>query len=85
MSRKLSTVIAQITGTIAIVLVSAVIGGVETEIQIVAIGAINAGGTINVLRQASIDKAQVTRQVEFETMADRALAAAKKLEAMMDG
>ena len=83
MSRKLSTVIAQITGTVAIVLVSAVIGGVDTEIQMVAIGAINAGGAINVLRQASIDKAQIAKVTEVEGLTEKVLGQVENLKAKL--
>ena len=66
MSRKLATVIVQTIGIAGVILGCAVIGDVEKEIQMMALGLIGAGGGLNVLRQASIDKAKVTKDIEVE-------------------
>ncbi len=83
MSRKLATVIAQIVGILGVVLGSAIIGEVDTDIQLAAIGLIGAGGSLNILRQAAIDKVQVSKEIEVEGIAEKVLAEAKKLEAMV--
>ncbi len=83
MSRKLATVIAQITGTVSIVLICGVIGDVEKEIQMLAIGLINAGGGLNVLRQASIDKVKITKQIEVEGLTKRVLDQVEILKAKL--
>jgi len=83
MSRKLATVIAQIVGILGVVLGSALIGEVDTDIQLAAIGLIGAGGSLNILRQAAIDKVQVSKEIEVEGIAEKVLAEAKKLEAMV--
>ncbi len=83
MSRKLSTVIVGTAGVLGIVLGCALIGGVDTEIQLVAIGVVGGGSGLNVLRQAAIDKVQVSKEIEVEGIAEKVLAEAKKLEAMV--
>ena len=80
MSRKLSTVICGVVGVLGIILGSALIGDVVTEIQVTGIASVAGICGFNVFRQAAIDKAQVTQVIETENLASKVLAQAKSLE-----